>query len=310
MEKTKIYKILLLFVIMLSLTGCTKILKNQNKEVVKNSETGQIITENIICKTNETDLTPYNENGIDTSKIPYCDKFNPLKNYEGLWTSIFVKPLAWVIIKIGAIVKNYGASLIITCLILRLILYPFTRKTAIQSELMKKAQPELAKLEKKYANKTSTEDQNKKAQEMMLIYQKYKVNPLAGCLIAFIQLPLLLAFYEAIQRTPAIFEDSMFGNGIFKIQLGTTPWVGIKAGHYIYLALVVLIFVATLFSFKKTLKDQAANPQMNMKYTLYFMLAIITYSSFTMASAVGIYWITSNVFTIIQNLLVERKKVN
>jgi membrane protein insertase Oxa1/YidC/SpoIIIJ len=46
-----------------------------------------------------------------------------------------------------------------------------------------------------------------------------------------------------------------------------------------------------------------------MKTTLYFMLAIITVSSFTIASAVGIYWITSNVFTIIQNLLVERKKV-
>ena len=46
-----------------------------------------------------------------------------------------------------------------------------------------------------------------------------------------------------------------------------------------------------------------------MKFMLYFMLALITYSSFTIASAVGIYWITSNLFTIIQNLLVERKKV-
>ena len=47
----------------------------------------------------------------------------------------------------------------------------------MQSELLKKAQPEINKLEKKYENKTSAEDQNKKAQEMMLIYQKYKINP-------------------------------------------------------------------------------------------------------------------------------------
>lgn len=303
--KRNYQKILLLLLCVFLLTGCTKMLKDSNNKVVRNKETGQTITENIICKpTNKTIIKIYEENDVDIDKLPSCNKFSPLKNYEGLWTSIFVKPLAWVIIKIGSILKNYGIALIVTCLIIRLILYPFTKKTAMQSELMKKAQPELAKLEKKYENKTSTEDQNKKAQEMMLIYQKYKINPISGCLLAFIQLPLLLAFYEAINRTPAIFEDKF----LF-FELGKTPWIGIKNGEYVYIVLVILIFVATLFSFRKTLKDQSANPGMNMKTTLYFMLAIITYSSFTLSSAVGIYWITSNLFTILQNYLVERKKV-
>ena len=215
-KKIKVFAILLCLFL---LTGCSKVLKDE-KEVVKNPETGQALTENIICKPTE-------------------------------------------------------------------------------------ASPELAKLEKKYENKTSVEDQNRKAQEMMLIYQKYKINPLAGCLTAFIQLPLLFAFYEAINRTPAIFEDKL----LF-FELGKTPWCGIKNGEYIYILLVVLIFLATIVSFKKTLKDQSAsaNNGMNMKYMLYFMLAIITYSSFTIASAVGIYWITSNLFSIIQNYLVERKK--
>ena len=221
-----------------------------------------------------------------------------------MWTSLFVKPLAWAIIKIGSLLKNYGLALVVTCLIIRLILFPFTKKTAMQSELMKKAQPEMARIEKKYENKPSTEDQNKKAQEMMMVYQKYKINPISGCLLAFIQLPLLLAFYEAIQRTPAIFEDKF----LF-FELGRTPWNAIASGEYTYIILVILIFVATLFSFRKTLKDQtAAANGMDMRYTLYFMLAIITYSSFTIASAVGIYWITSNLFTIMQNILVERKK--
>ena len=302
----KYQKIILLLFCVISLTGCTKMLKNDKNQVVRNPETGQTLTENIICKpTNKATIKVYKENGVKIDKLPTCKKFTPLKQYEGLWTSIFVKPLAWLIIKIGAAVKNYGLALIITCLILRIILYPFTRKTAIQSELIKKAQPELNKLEKKYENKTSTEDQNKKAQEMMLIYQKYKINPLSGCLLAFIQLPLLLAFYEAINRTPAIFEDKF----LF-FELGKTPWIGIKNGEYVYILLVILIFVATLFSFRKTMKDQTNNTAMNMKKTLYFMLAIITYSSFTLASAVGIYWITSNVFTILQNYLVERKKVS
>lgn len=298
-------KVLVLLLAVFLLTGCTKFLKDKDNKPIRNEETGQMITENIICRpTNESTIAIYEENNIDINKLPTCKKFSPIGNYEGLWTSLFVKPLAWVIIKVGVFLKNYGLALIVTCLIIRLILFPFTSKTAMQSELLKKAQPEMQKIEKKYENKTSAEDQNKKAQEMMVIYQKYKINPVAGCLLAFIQLPLLLAFYEAIQRTPAIFEDKF----LF-LELGKTPWTAIKGGEYWYIILVILIFVATLFSFRKTLKDQATNPAMNMKTTLYFMLAIITYSSFTIASAVGIYWVTSNIFTIVQNLMVERKKV-
>lgn len=299
-------KIFVLLLCLFLLTGCTKLLKDSDNKIVKNEETGSTITENIICRpTNESTISIYEKNGVDIKSLPTCSKFSPMKNYEGLWTSLFVKPLAWIIIQIGSLLKNYGLALIVTCLIIRFILFPFTKKTAMQSELMKQAQPEMAKIEKKYENKTSTEDQNRKAQEMMLLYQKYKINPISGCLLAFIQLPLLLAFYEAIQRTPAIFEDKF----LF-FELGKTPWNGINSGEYVYIILVVLIFVATLFSFRKTLKDQSAAANgIDMKYTLYFMLAIITYSSFTIASAVGIYWITSNIFTIIQNLMVERKKV-
>ena len=297
-------KIAILLLCLFLLTGCTKMLKDGDNKVVKNEQTGQTITENVICKpTNKETLKIYEEYEVDIEKLPACENFNPLKNYEGLWTSVFVKPLAWLIIKVGSIVKNYGLALILTCLLIRLLLYPLTKKTAMQSELIKKAQPELAKLEKKYENKTTAEDQNRKAQEMMLIYQKYKINPLSGCLLSFVQLPLLFAFYEAINRTPAIFEDKFL-----LFELGKTPWTAIMDGEYIYILLVVIIFLATLVSFRKTLKDQTSQG-VNMKGTIYFMLALITYSSFTIASGVGIYWITSNIFTIAQNLLVERKKV-
>ena len=297
-------KIIMIILCIFMLTGCTKILKDSEKKVVKNTETGQAITENIICKPTEKDaIKIYEDNNVDISKLPECEKFTPLKNYEGLWTSLFVKPLAWLIIKIESLVKNSGLAIIISCLLIRLVLYPLTRKTAMQSELIKKASPELEKLEKKYKDKTSTEDQQRKAQEMMLIYQKYQINPISGCLLSFLQIPLVMAYYEAINRTPIIFEGNFLS-----LNLGTTPWTAITHGKYIYIILIVLIFLTTLVSFKKTLKDQSAQAQ-NMKFSLYFMLAIITYASFTMSSALGIYWVTSSLFTIIQNLLVERKKV-
>ena len=307
-KKSNKLKILIVLLCIITLTGCTKVLKGEDNQVVRNEETGQSITENIICKpTNKKTIAIYEENGVDISKLPDCNKFTPLKNYEGLWTSIFVKPLAWLIIRIGIIFKNYGIALILTCLLIRMILFPVTRKTAMQSELLKKAEPELTRLEKKYENKTSQEDQTKKAQEMMMIYQKYKINPMSGCLLSFIQIPLLIAFYEAINRTPAIFEDTFLK--VFK--MGTTPWIGITTNNnYWYILLVALILVTTFFSFRKTLKDQsgtmAAGSQ--MKYTIYFMMFFIGFTSLTLPSALGIYWITSSTFTILQNKLVERKK--
>lgn len=297
-------KIIMIILCIFMLTGCTKILKDSEKKVVKNPETGEAITENIICKPTDKDaIKIYEDNNVDISKLPECEKFTPLKNYEGLWTSLFVKPLAWLIIKIESLVKNSGLAIIISCLLIRLVLYPLTRKTAMQSELIKKASPELEKIEKKYKDKTSTEDQQRKAQEMMLIYQKYQINPISGCFLSFLQIPLVMAYYEAINRTPIIFEGKFLS-----LNLGTTPWTAITHGKYIYIILIVLIFLTTLVSFKKTLKDQSAQAQ-NMKFSLYFMLAIITYASFTMSSALGIYWVTSSIFTVIQNLLVERKKV-
>ena len=301
--KTK--KIILILMCLFLLSGCTKTLKDKDNNVVTNNETGQSITENIICKpTNKDVIKIYEKNGVKVSKLPDCENFNPLKNYEGLWTSIFVKPLAWVILKIGSILNSYGSSIIITCLLIRLILMPVTKKTAMQSELIKQASPELEKLEKKYKGKDSQEDQTRKAQEMMMIYQKYKINPMSGCLLAFIQLPLLFAFLEAINRTSALFE-----NNFLVFQMGTTPWVGIFTEHnYWYILLLVLIITTSFFSFRKTLKDQSGPNAKQMKYTIYFMMAMIAIASLSLPAALGIYWITSSLFTIFQNIYVERKK--
>ena len=303
--KNKKTKFILLMLSILLLTGCTKNLKDSENKIVTNEKTGQSVTENIICRpTDEDMLKIYEDNNVDISKLPECKDFTPITDYEGLWTSFFVKPLAWVILKIGSIVKSNGLAIIITCLLIRCALIPVTRKTAMQSEMMKKAQPELERLEKKYAGKETTEDQQRKAQEMMMIYQKYKINPISGCLLAIIQLPLLFAFLEAINRTPAIFE-----NKFLVFEMGTTVPKGIASGNYWYIILIILILGTTYLSFRKTLKDQSLSQQGGqMKFTLYFMLVIIAFASFSLPTALGLYWIASSTFTIVQNLLVERKK--
>ena len=171
--------VILLLAILFLTTGCTTTLKSEDKKVVKNPETGQSLTKNILCKpTNKDVIKLYEENGVDLAAIPKCTDFSVTSGgYEGLWTTFFVKPLAFIILLIDKFIGQAGLSLILTSLALRLVLYPVTLKTAMQSELIKKAQPELNKLEKKYKDKTDQESIMKKSQEMTMIYKKYNINP-------------------------------------------------------------------------------------------------------------------------------------
>lgn len=308
----KTIKILLLILSLAMLTGCTKTLTGEDKKPVKYEETGKALTENVLCRpTDENVVNIYKENNVDIDKLPKCETFKPFSEYEGLWTTIFVKPLAWAIINIGLLLEKIGLgkglangfAIVISCLVIRLILYPLTRKTAMQSEKLKEVQPQLEKLEKKYKDKTSEEDQKRKAEEMMAIYSKNKINPLSSCLLSFIQIPLLFAFLEAINRTPVIFE-----NKFLKLDMGTTIFHGIMSNlWYAYIIFLLLILATSYFSFRKTLKDQTAMAK-QMKGTIYFMLAMILVAAFSLPVALGIYWITSSLFTILQNMLVERKK--
>lgn len=297
----------LLAIILLLTTGCTKTLKDSNKKVVTNPETGQSLTENILCRpTNKEIIKIYEDNGIDIKSLPKCSNFTPATGgYEGLWNSIFVKPLAFVILWFNNYVKNAAVALIITSLIIRLIAYPLTKKTAMQSELLKKAQPELKRLEKKYEGKTDQESLMKKSQEMTMIYRKYNINPISGCVYALIQLPLFIAFLEAINRVPALFEGNFLG-----LQLGTTPSVGLLTNHnFLYLILIAIVGATTYYSFSmnKTTQQDAEDPMKNMTTIMTVMIVVM---GFFMSSALCIYWITTNLFTVVQNLIVKRSKEN
>lgn len=296
--------IILLLVVCLT-TGCTKTLKSEDKKVVKNPETGQSLTENILCQPeNSETIKAYEENGVDLSQYPKCSEFKITSGgYEGLWDSIFVKPLAFVILWFAKYVKSAALALIITSIIIRLIAYPITKKTAMQSELLKNAQPELERLEKKYANKTDQDSIMKKSQEMTMIYKKYNINPISGCIYAFIQLPLFIAFLEAINRVPSLFEETFL-----TLQLGTTPSVGLLTnGNFAYLILILLVGVTTYFSFSlnKTTQQSENDPMKNMTTIMTIMIIVM---GFFMPAALCIYWITTNLFTVVQNLIVKRSK--
>ncbi len=333
-------KIVLILLLMLVLTGCSKTLVDKDKnpvkyessqlcekceeicsnknnkdtclndckkdcELIKLNETGQTLTENILCKpTNKDVLEIYKKYEVNLEKLPDCDEYKlSSSKYEGLWDTIFVKPLAWLILKLGTILNNYGLSLILISILIRLVLIPITKSTALQSENIKKAQPEIKKIEKKYEGKTDQESVMKKSQETMLLYKKYNINPMSSCIFALIQIPLLFAFIEAINRTPAIFEGKFLG-----LNLGMTPLIAIQKGFWWYIIIVIILGIITYLSFKlnkgasSTLDNQK---QMNVMNTVFIVM--IVFMSFSMSTAISLYWMASNLFTVLQNIFVMKR---
>ena len=309
MKKKKVKnfkKIVIMLFLVLSLTGCTTILKDKDGKAVQNKTTGQNLTKNILCQPSEKEtIKLYKQNKVDIDKLPKCSEMKVLSgNYEGIWTTIFVKPLAWVIIQIGELLKNYGLAIIVTTLLIRLITMPFTKKAALQSENLKKAQPELERLEKKYKDKTDQNSMLLKNQEMLGIYKKYEINPMSSCLFSMLQIPLFFAFYEAMNRLPSIFESNFIG-----FQLGTTPVTGLSQVNYIYILIIVLVILTSYFSFKLNSGASMSEDQAKqMKMMTNFMTIFIGIAALTLSAGIAIYWIINSSFTILQNLLVKRRK--
>ena len=333
MTKTK--KILIVMTLLLLLTGCTKYKTYDNEPVVIES-TGQRVVENILCKTEETEkqftelknkyktklneqlsnasisqeeydqkLNELNEK-FDLSNVAVCSEFNVFSGDEGLWTTLFVKTLAWLITKIGMFTQNYGWAIIIVTLLIRLVLYPLTQKTAMQSENLNAAKSKLDKLELKYRNRNDQQSQMLKAQEMMAIYKQYNINPMSGCIFALIQIPLFFAFYEALYRLPVVLEENFFG-----INLGITPLSALQQGQFYYLIFSVLVIAATYFSFKlNSTTNPSGDQAKQMKMMMNISIAMISIASFTISTGIALYWIVNSSFTIVQNLIAKRSKKN
>lgn len=306
--KKKIF--IIVAIVLVTLTGCNKTLVDGDKKRVIDEKTGQSLSANILCLPEDEEILANYQKyekymDVKLSDLPKCSamKVYDKKSYNGLWVQLFVRPLAWVIINLGKLLGNYGISVMVIGIIIRLIMMPFSAKTIKQQESLKKAQPELERIEKKYKDRTDQETMMQKSQDTLAVYKKYNINPMSSCLISFIQLPLFFAFLEAINRVPAIFE-----NNFWKFQLGTTPLVGIKEGNYYYIILIVLIVLFTALSFKMTMSQTSVTTESGIqsKYMMIFMTVFIGIASIQLPSAIALYWVVTNAFNVFQTILFKK----
>lgn len=215
---------------------------------------------------------------------------------EGIWNTIFVYPLSWIIIKIAEIFNNsYGLSIIIVTIIIRLLILPLSIKQIKSSKAMQEIQPKLQEIQKKYSSKDQS-TQQKLQQETMELFQKNGVNPLAGCLPIFIQMPILIAMFHAIRRTTEISQYNFL-------------WFELGSPDFILPFLVAgFTFLQQKIMMSTQNRSGAQNPQlqMQMNMMLYMMPIMIGVMTFFFPAALGLYWMTGNIFMIFQTLLINK----
>ncbi|WP_082651698.1 YidC/Oxa1 family membrane protein insertase [Gorillibacterium timonense] len=207
---------------------------------------------------------------------------------NGIWDRFFVGPLSEFLKYIAHLTGGaYGISILIVTIIVRFVVLPLTLKQYKSSKAMQALQPELAKIKEKYKD-----EPQKQQEETMKLFTQNNVNPMAGCFPIFIQMPVLIALYHAIFRTPEIRDHTFLW-----LQLGTPD-------HWI---LPIIAALTTFLQQKLMPKQQTA--QMGAMQTIMLIFPVmIFFMSRSFPAALPLYWIYSNVFTIIQNLVIYRDK--
>ena len=182
-------------------------------------------------------------------------------------------------------VGNFGVSIIIVTILIKILLLPLTLKQDKSMKEMKKIQPELEKLKEKYAN-----DKQMLNIKTMELYKEHKVNPLGGCLPLLLQLPILFALFGVL-RSGIIPADSSF------LWLKLTD----KDPYYI----LPILNGAVSFFQQKLMGSADSNPQ--MKNMMYIFPVMMIYISYRMPSGLQLYWLTSSILAVVQQYFIMKK---
>jgi YidC/Oxa1 family membrane protein insertase len=206
------------------------------------------------------------------------------------------------------VISNYGVVIILLTITVRLVLTPLTISQTRSMARMQKFQPELQELQKKFKD-----DKAKLQQETMAFYKKNNVNPLAGCLPLILQLPVFFALFQAL-RTPSQIVTSVLGVpyipvylfGNIKNIIANIPnikfnflWLNLNERDPFFI--LVILMVATMFlSTKMTTTDPK---QAMITYAMPLVFGVI---SWNMPSGILIYWVTTNIWSIGQQYIVNK----
>ncbi len=205
-------------------------------------------------------------------------------DYGFLW--ILAKPLHWLLSAIHSLVGNWGFAIIILTFIVRGLMYPLTKAQYTSMAKMRMLQPKLQEMKERCGD-----DRQRMSQEMMELYRKEKVNPLGGCLPLLLQMPIFIALYWTLMES---------------VELRHAPfilWIHDLSAPDPYYVLPLLMG-ASMYLIQKMSPSTITDPM--QQKIMNIMPVMFTVFFLWFPSGLVLYWLVSNIVTLIQQSLIYR----
>jgi len=226
------------------------------------------------------------------------------------WFFFFTKPIFWLLHHLHGWIGNMGLAIIALTFVLKILVLPLAYKSYVSMARMKELQPEMEALKER-----AGEDKQKLQKEMMQLYKEKKVNPAAGCLPIFLQIPIFFSLYKVIFVTLELRQAPFFGwlndlsapdpSSLFNL-FGLLPWAA--PAHGTFLAMIFIgvlpILLGISMWLQQKLNPAPADPAQAMIFAWMPWVFMFMLGSF--ASGLVLYWITNNTITFIQQYLIMR----
>jgi YidC/Oxa1 family membrane protein insertase len=207
------------------------------------------------------------------------------------WYGIVARPLLWLLKKAYSWTGNYGFAILLVTLLIRILLFPLMHKSYASMKKMQKLAPKMNAIRDRYKKaKTDAAQRQKMNQELMALYQAEGYNPMSGCFPVLLQLPILVAFYNVLSRA---------------VELRHAPfmfWIkdlSAVDGSYVLVILMIVTMYIQQAMTPSTVDPVQKKIFMAMPLLWGFMLK-------NMPAGLVLYWLFSNVLTILQQMLINR----
>ena len=201
---------------------------------------------------------------------------------------------------------SYGVAIILLTVCVRLILFPLGRKTALNAKKMQALQPQINELKEKYKG-----ENEKIFKEQQLLFRRNKVSMFGGCLTAVIQLPIFMGLWQALNNSvslrhaPFLWIQNLAAPDMlfeFPVEL---PLIGTYLGHYFNV--LPFVVVALMLVQNKLFMPPATTPEAEMQQKMMkYMMIFMAFMFYKVPSGLGLYFITSSLWSIGERLLLPK----
>lgn len=250
----------------------------------------------------------------ENALIDAYDRDLKLNRFELLidwgWFYFITKPMFWAIDWLFRLFGNFGVAILLVTVIIKLIFFPLANKSYASMAKMKVVQPEIMKLRERYPD-----DKVKQQQEMMELYRREKINPIAGCLPILIQIPVFFALYKVLFVTIEMRHAPFFGwirdlsapdpTNLFNL-FGLLPFDPSHLpvlGPFLVLGIWPIIMGITMWV---QMKLNPAPPDPTQKMIFDWMPLIFTFMLASFPAGLVIYWAWNNTLSVAQQSMIMK----